>query len=491
MIHHLGAVDYGVWVLAGSVLDYYGLLDIGMRAAMFRYVGKFRGSEDRDEINRTFSSALFIVTLTAIVICVVSVAVAYSLPGRMMLQGTSPHVFGWLLLLLGFSVAITFPVRMLATYISAHQRWDLFNAAGTAAVLTRAVAIIAVLKLGYGLLAVATAALVVATLSLGQHILFLRIADPQVHFSVKLISKKRIGELFRFSVRSLLVSIGDYLRFSSDSAVITAVLNVALVTPFNVATRLVECFKSIVIAAGGPVFGSMTELDGGRRQEESRALLLRSTQMLSLLSILGGVLLLVDGRVLLRLWVGPELSSAYPILAILAAGYMINLALHPMQLIVIARGQHGPLGAWTIAEGLANIALSIIWGRSHGLLGIAMGTVVPMLVVKLIIQPYYALKAAEMTAWTYMRKGLGRPLVVAPLFALAAGIISLYATPNLPLFLASVLAQVITFLMITWFLGLTREEHEWFQQYTRRHLKWFISHDRAAFVSGQSEADLP
>lgn len=470
MIHHLGAVDYGVWVLAGSLLDYYGLLDIGMRGAMFRYVGMFRGGDARPEIDRTFSSALFIVIVTAVVICFVSIAVAHFLPRAMTLHATSPRVLGWVLLLLGFSIAVTFPVRMLATYISAHQRWDLFNAAGTAAVLTRAAAIIVVLKLGYGVMAVAAATLVVAVLSLGQHIVFLRIADPGVRVSATLISRKRIGDLFGFSVRSLLVSIGDYLRFYSDSAVIAAVLNVALVTPFSVATRLVECFKSVVISAGGPVLGSMTELDGRRRQDESRALLLRATRMLSLLSVLGGVLLLVDGRMLLRLWVGPELSSAYPILAILAAGYTINLALHPMLLIVVAKGQHGPLGAWTIAEGLVNIGLSIVWGRSYGLLGIAMGTVVPMLAIKLVIQPYYALKAAEMDVWTFLRGGLARVLLVTPLFTLAAGMIAPYATPNFPVFTAIVLAQVAVFLGITWMLGLTRTERQWLRNYAQCHL---------------------
>ena len=78
----------------------------------------------------------------------------------------------------------------------------------------------------------------------------------------------------------------------------------SLVTPFNVATRLIECFRSIVVAAGGPVFGSMTELDGGGRQQDLKDLLLRSTRFLALLSILGGVLLIVDGSSLLRLWVG-------------------------------------------------------------------------------------------------------------------------------------------------------------------------------------------
>lgn len=471
MIHHLGAVDYGVWILANSVLDYYGLLDIGMRAAMFRYVGMYRGSSAREDVDRTFSSALFIVIVTAVVICALSIGLAWYLPHAMTLRGTSPRVFSWLLLLLGTSVGITFPMRMLATYISAHQRWDLFNAAGIVATLVRSVAIVVVLEMGHGLLAVAVTTFVVAILSLGQHMFFVRVADPQVHVSKDLISGKRIRELFGFSVKSLLVSVGDYLRFYSDSAVIAAVLNVALVTPFSVATRLIECFKSVVVAAGGPVFGSMTELDGACRQEDQRELLLKSTRLLSLLSLLGGVLLLVDGRALLRLWVGPELALAYPLLAILAAGYIINLALHPMLLIIIARGQHAGLGAWTIAEGIVNIGLSIVWGRSYGLLGVAMGTVVPMLFIKLFVQPYYALKAAEMSAWTFLRRGLARPLIVGPLFILAAWCLAYPTKPELPLFTAIVLAQVVIFLAITWFLGLTKTERQWFSEFRDRRFR--------------------
>ena len=103
MIHHLGTVDFGIWVLASSILDYYGLLDLGMRSAMFRYVALFRGGTRREEVDRTFSSALLLVTGTAVLICVLSVGVSWSLPRFITLHGTSPRVLSWLLLLLGIS----------------------------------------------------------------------------------------------------------------------------------------------------------------------------------------------------------------------------------------------------------------------------------------------------------------------------------------------------------------------------------------------------
>lgn len=490
MIHHLGAVDYGVWILASSVLDYYGLLDLGMRSAMFRYVALFRGGAQRHEVNRTFISALFLATATAAVICILSAGVADVLPRYMSLQGASPKVFAALLLLLGLSVAVMFPTRMLATYISAHQRWDLYNAAGIIAVITRALAIIVVLKLGYGILAVAIATLAISVLSMGQHVIFLYMADPGLHISIGLISRKRIRELFAFSMRSLLVSVGDYLRFYSDSAVIAAVLNVALVTPFNVATRLIECFKSVVVAAGGPVLGRMTELDGANREKDLRELLLRSTRFLALLSVLGGALLIIDGRSLLHLWVGNDLVSAYPIVAVLAFGYIINLSQHPTLLVAIAKGRHGPLGWWSIAEGIANIVLSVFWGRSHGLLGVAMGTIVPMLIVKIIIQPFYALRAVEMGALEYIQRGLGRPSLVALLFVGIASRLSVSTEATAPVFIAALAMQVMVFLVSAWFFGITAKERHSLWEYACQSRFWSPLHPARKLAAEPTEAEL-
>jgi O-antigen/teichoic acid export membrane protein len=179
---------------------------------------------------------------------------------------------------------------------------------------------------------------------------------------------------------------------------------------------------------------------------------------------------------LLRIWVGPEFLSAYPLLAILAVGYTINLVLHPMLLIVVARGQHGGLGAWTIAEGIVNIGLSVLLGKAYGLLGIAIGTVLPMLLIKLFVQPSYALKAAEISLWTFVRRGLARPMIVGPLFLVAAVIITFHVEPNLQLFIALVLAQVATFLAITWVFGLTRQERQWFRELARRRFRSTVGH---------------
>ena len=253
--------------------------------------------------------------------------------------------------------------------------------------------------------------------------------------------------------------IGDYLRFYSDSVVIGKVLTVALVTPFSVAARLMEYMKSVVVAAGGPLLGEMSELDGKQRNAELGQLLLRSTRIFTLLALLGGLLLLLDGKALIAVWVGKEQLSAYPLLIVLTVVYIIGLAQHPSLLITIARARHGPLGWWTVVEGTANLLLSIYWARTYGILGVALGTAVPMLLIKTTVQPYYALAAANLWLWDYVKKGFARPLAVGAVFTTACLLIGIPSVDSgFMRFVVTVFLQSLFFLVLSFLFGLTKEE---------------------------------
>ncbi len=40
VVHHLGNLAYGVWVIIASLVSYMGLMDLGLRGAVTRYVSK-------------------------------------------------------------------------------------------------------------------------------------------------------------------------------------------------------------------------------------------------------------------------------------------------------------------------------------------------------------------------------------------------------------------------------------------------------------------
>src|ERR1035437_3432318 len=56
MIRELGQYQYGMWVLVISLVDQYGLLDIGIGSALSRYAAYFQGAEERKALDEIFST---------------------------------------------------------------------------------------------------------------------------------------------------------------------------------------------------------------------------------------------------------------------------------------------------------------------------------------------------------------------------------------------------------------------------------------------------
>jgi len=168
---------------------------------------------------------------------------------------------------------------------------------------------------------------------------------------------------------------------------------------------------------------------------------------------------------------GNGFSDSYAILVVLTVSYIVTFGQVPCQLVIFARGKnHRPISWWTLAEGVANLALSIYWARSMGLVGVALGTAVPLMLSKLFIQPWYALHDLGIRAWDYVLHGLARATGVGGIF-LAAGwfLADRIAVPvNLLGLVAICSLQSLAFVALFYFLGLHAEDRSDLRQRIRR-----------------------
>ena len=192
-----------------------------------------------------------------------------------------------------------------------------------------------------------------------------RKADPKLFFARSNIRKEYARKLLAFSRYSFLGSLGDQLRFFVDSIVIGRVLNLAMITPFSIAARIVTMFRMLMAALGLPLASRVSELEGQNRQEELRKYFLLATRLCSLMSFFFVLLWLLNGRAIIRLWIGePYAQRVFPLLAVLLAGDALMLAQSPAVDLLLAKGNHRLRGWWTMAEGLANLGLSVYWAGS-------------------------------------------------------------------------------------------------------------------------------
>jgi len=467
IIHGLGDFRYGLWVLVGSFIDYGGLLDLGIRATLHRYVGRLRGAEDREGLQETVSTAFCIGWVTAAAAILLAAIVAVALPPLLNVPEASRAETRWLILLLGASLAVLFPTRILGACLCGMHRFDMYNLAAVFAVGIRATLIVIALHLEYGLSGVALATLISSVLWLTFNWILVRYSDPGLRLTFHAASRQRARELSGYSMFAFLGSAGDYLRLYTDSAVIGRTLGIALVTPFSVAARLMEYFRMTLVGVAGPLMPKMSEMEGRNDQHELRQLFLRSTRWTTLLSLFLGSLLVINGRAFLQLWLGTRFLASYPLLIILVTAYVVDLAQYPSTVALYAKGRHKALAVWTVAEGVANLALSVVLAYRYGLAGVALGTAIPMLATKVFVQPWYTLRVLELSLLDYGRAALLRPLMLFVCFlSLTWIMVSRGAIlEGIPGLILAISWQSALFVLLAWRFGLSYSE--------RQRLRWF------------------
>jgi O-antigen/teichoic acid export membrane protein len=465
LVHGLGGLYFGMYTLVAAVLDSCGLLDFGMRTALFRFLARFVGSGEREELDRTFASGIVIACCSTALILLATVASVFLMPRVFTVAPADRPVFQALLLLSGGSVATAFLSQNLGTYLCAFRRFDFYNLNSASIGILRAVLIVAALHSHGGVISVAAITLGCSLFSLVVSTRLVHLADPALRFSLRLISKSRIRELLRFSSRAFLGTLGDQLRFFIDSVVIGRVLGIAFITPFVIPGRLMVLFREMGFSLASPLSGVMTEHAGRRDTPALSASFLRATRLCLLLSLFVSLSLLVNGAWLIRFWVGPGYSSSYPLMLILLAGYFLMLGQQPSVDLLLAQGRHQLRGWWNLGEGAANLGLSVYWGMHYGLIGIALGTAAPMIFVQVFIQPWYALRTIEMPPSRYLREAFLRPVLVLLAVLLVCVALRTWQHPySAQWLLFSAAWQAALFLMLAWRFALTLDEREHFVQ---------------------------
>ncbi len=461
LVHGLGNFYYGLWILVSSVLDYYGLLDIGIRYSMQRFVARYGGANERQALNETFmtgASMAVCIATAAFMLCTVLLIL---LPPFFGLTGDSRTLFRVLLTIQTVTLALDFPARIMGAYLCGLHRFDLFNGAGITWGVSRGIVFWTVIRLGGKVTAIAISQLIIVAFMFVLYWFFVKLADPHLSLGWKHTSWARTRELIHFSIFVFISDLGDRLRFYAGVIIISHTLSVALSTPWNVITKLMETFKMAFYPITGPLNTEANRLEGAKKFEASRNLFLRSTKICVLLAFAGTTVLVLHGRDILHFWIGEGFSSNYNVMLVLTIGYCVILMQSASNVFLYVRSRHKLLAAWTLAEGLATVALSIYWSRQYGILGVALGTAVPLVIVRVGIQPFYTLHVMSVTWSEYLSKSLLRPaLVTAIVLAIASVTGLLHRAPSLLAFAGMMIAFGLLFAGLSYGIVLDGGERE-------------------------------
>jgi O-antigen/teichoic acid export membrane protein len=458
VVHRLGDRAYGLWLLLGTFVGYCGLLDLGLSGAVTRYAAAALGRDDRAECNRVFNTALFLYGCLGAIALIACGAIAL-VASALYADVQDRAVFRTVVLILGAHLAVSLPERTWAGLLAAHLRYDILTLTDLLSILLRALLTVAVLTAGYGLVAMAWVALATELVEFGLYFLTIRRVAPYVHVRWRYVCPGMTRQLASFSGVSFIIRVADILRSNLDSLVISAMVAVEAVTHYNIAFRLTRYFADFMVAVMGILQPVFSRQDGARDRHGLRSTLFFATKVSAAASSFVGFGLITFGRPFIERWMGRGYEDAYPPLVALTVGCMVALWQVPSINLLYGTSNHKYYAISNMTEGVLNLILSLALVRPYGILGVALGTCIPMVLVKLLLQPLFVCRVLAIPVRRYLG-WLATCLlrVAASLLAPAALAAVLPYPPDFRSLLAEAAACAALFVFGAWFIVLSSAE---------------------------------
>jgi O-antigen/teichoic acid export membrane protein len=403
ILAQLGASLYGLMALVGSVVAYGLLIDVGVNGAVTKYVAEYRARDQAEMAHTIIATALWANTGLGLLAILIGLLFA-PLFARVFNVPTWQHQTAtWLFALSGIGIAVTIPAQTVTAVLRGLQRFDLINLIGIIASLVTAVATVLVLRLGGGVIGLAVVGIVVILLVQLLSTWFVRRIAPELKFGWFHPSRPSLKTLVSYSWSLFLMNLGGYFESRSGELAIGGFLPISAVTPYNLARRLSAVPQSLTQQFLMLLLPMASETHAQEETEELRSLYIVGTRvtLAILLPITAGLVILA--KPFLAAWVGVEYAAYSYLIIILAVASLIDTSTWPAGLILQGIARHSPLAAMTIASGIANFILSFLLVNRLGLLGVALGSLIPTTVVCLGLVTPYAMRvmgtsAREMSA---------------------------------------------------------------------------------------------
>jgi O-antigen/teichoic acid export membrane protein len=427
VVRHLGTTGYGVWSLLLSLTGYLGLLDLGVRGAVTRYVAKFHTSGEDREASNVASSAMVIFSSVGLLAILVSLIFAGLVAGRMDIPPQYLSSARIVLVLAGLNVATSLINGVFGGILVGLQRFDLTNSIEVGISLLRTAAIVIALRMGYSIVALACIQLAFTLLRWGANVVLIRILYPELRLRFSEANRAGVKLIFSFSAFSFMLHVSGSLIYASDNVVIGAYLPVTAVAFYVIGGNLIEYTRTLASGISQTMTPLASSIESLKDQERLKRMVLLSSRAATMVILPIAVTFILRGSGFIGLWMGQQYAGlSGHVLWILAFTLIFWPANTVTSGTMLGLSKHKPLVPVALAEGVSNLLLSIFLIKRIGVVGVAWGTLIPSLGTSLLFWPWYVRRTLGIQPFTYIASAWIRPVIAAVPFALGSYLVEQY-----------------------------------------------------------------
>jgi O-antigen/teichoic acid export membrane protein len=422
ILHKLGDESFGLWILIFSFTGYYGIFDLGIRSSIVKHVAEFDATGDRDRLTRLVNVSLFVYGCVALALLMIVGIGSLYFDAIFHIPTTLHDTALILFLMVGAGVAVGFPLSIFAGILEGLQEFHLLNLTQAVATLLRALLIVLALDHGKGILSIA---FVTVAFPLLTYLLYAWkvMRTVPLQFGIRFLDRATFRQSFHYSFFSFISMVAFRLRFQTDAIIIGAMISTSAVTYFSIGSKLID-YPFLLVGGLTQIIPAMSsQIAAMGDSEHIRKLFVVGNRACAFVVFPMSAVLIVLGRSVIDVWVGPRYESSYVILIILLVPTMLADMQATSRQMLYGMGRHKALALVNVVEGIVNVIMSIVLIRYWGIIGDALGTAVPLALTSLFFLPSYCCRLVKVPLKKFLSEAyllpsaLCAPLVITLLFS--------------------------------------------------------------------------
>lgn len=462
----LGQSEYGLYSLAQSAVSYLSLLSFGFGSTIIRYIAKYRAEGNKEAVEKTYGFFILLYSILSLLVLVVGVFISCNVEpifhrGLTVAEQSKMRI---LVLIMTFNSALSFPVSVFSSMITAYERYICRKLIDMLATVGAPAANLIALYMGYASIGMSVAATIIQFIMLPLYAGYcFKALGLRPRFSI--LPKPLIKELFGFSAFIFLGSLVDMLFWSTDKVILGMLSSSVAVAIYNVGGT----FNNIVMQLSTSISGVLTPKITGMvvknaSKNELTELFIRvgRLQFIVIAIIVSGFT--VFGRAFINLWAGAEYADAYWITILTMFPLCVPLIQNTGLSIVVAQNKHQFRSIVYLIIAVLNVISTYLTVPTMGYIGAALCSCVSYLLGQGLIMNIYYYKVVGVNIPLFWKNILKLSIIPGCMLVLGMIISNFFEIRDWGTFFIGVLMFSCIYAVLMYVLSLNEYEKDVFRK---------------------------
>ncbi|MGH9360101.1 MAG: lipopolysaccharide biosynthesis protein [Terriglobia bacterium] len=421
VLHRIGDAANGIYFLIISLTGYYGLLELGIRSSIIKYVAEADATQDDEHLSRVVNTTLVTYAAIAIVILIMTAVGALYVS---VLFHISPSFFKtaqWLFVIAGTGLALSLPLGVFSGVLEGMQKFYYATPIEITGTLLRAGLVVFYLERGYGVIAVVLITVAINAVGYNVGCFFVATRVTRIRWGLAYVTRETFGEIIRYGLSTSSVTLSSILRGGWQNVLIGIFLSPSAITFFSIASKLAGYLSRLVQNLATTFMPLASYMDAAGETGKLRRLFIEGNRVCAFISLPFSALMIIFGKPIIAFWVGPEyVAHSYVVLVITVIPAALWFSQATSTRILYGMSQQQWLAKVFLVQGAAGLALAVLLIHSFGIAGVAMGTAVPSAILSLFVLAPHLCRVLKAPLMSSLSETYIPPLALSvPLVALS------------------------------------------------------------------------